>query len=225
MSGHRNPSVSEAGPSEDLVRVLREEGIRDRRVLEAFRRVRREQFVPLGHVLNAYEDRPIPIAQGQVTTQPSLVARMVEALRLTGGERVLEVGTGLGFQTAILAALARVVYSIERFSDLAEQARRNLEVARVVGPLVLVGDGTTGLPEHAPFDAIVVAAAAPQVPAPLVAQLAEGGRLVHPLGPGGNEVVTAFRKEGGTLIEEAQLVRAYFVPLVGRHALAGDEAG
>ena len=208
------------GPSEDLVRVLREEGIRDRRVLEAFRRVRREQFVPFAHVLNAYQDRPIPIAQGQVTTQPSLVARMVEALRLGGSERVLEVGTGLGFQTAILAALAGEVYSIERFPDLADQARRNLEVARVGGPTVIVGDGTAGLPEQAPFDAIVVSAAAPEVPAPLVAQLVDGGRLVHPVGPGGNEVVMAFRKESGRLIEESRLVRAYFVPLVGRYGLA-----
>lgn len=219
MSGHRKPPVRASGPSEDLVRVLQEEGIRDRRVLAAFRRVRREQFVPFSHVLNAYEDRPIPIARDQVTTQPSLVARMVEALRLTGSERVLEVGTGLGFQTAILAALAREVYSIERFPDLADRARRNLEVARVGGPKVIVGDGTVGLPEHAPFDAIVVAAAAPEVPAPLVAQLAEGGRLVHPVGPGGHEVVTAFRKESGKLIEESRLVRAYFVPLVGRYGL------
>jgi protein-L-isoaspartate(D-aspartate) O-methyltransferase len=191
-------------------------------VLDAFRRLRREQFVPTAHLLNAYEDRPIPIDHDQVTTQPSLVARMVQALQLTGGERVLEVGTGLGFQTAILASLAHEVYSIERFSELAEQARHNLAVARIEGPTVIVGDGTLGLPRHAPFDGIVVAAAAPKIPAPLVEQLAEGGRLVHPVGPGGNEMVTAFRKEGGRLVEEARLVPAYFVPLVGRFGLPDD---
>jgi protein-L-isoaspartate(D-aspartate) O-methyltransferase len=207
-------------PSEELVRILQVEGIHDRRVLEAFRRVRREQFVPLAHVLHAYEDRPIPIGRDQVTTQPSLIARMVEALRLRGDERVLEVGTGLGFQTAILAVLAGEVYSIERFAELAEQARRNLEVAGVGRATVMVGDGTMGLAAHAPFSAIVIAAAAPQVPAPLVEQLEEGGRLVHPVGPGGSEMVTAFRKEGGALVEEARLVPAYFVPLVGRFGVA-----
>ena len=219
MSGHR-PSVQGAtGPAEELIAVLREEGVRDRRVLEAFRRVRREQFVPLAYLLHAYEDRPIPIARDQVTTQPSLVAKMVEALRLTGGERVLEVGTGLGFQAAILAALAGEVYSVERFPELAEQASRNLALARMEQVTVIIGDGTLGLPEHAPFDAIVVAAAAPEVPSPLVDQLVDGGRLVHPLGPGGNEMVIAFRKECGELTEESRLAPAYFVPLVGRYGL------
>ena len=144
---------------------------------------------------------------------------MVEALHLSGGERVLEVGTGLGFQTAILASVAGEVYSIERFPRLAQQARRNLAVARIQSATVIVGDGTLGLARHAPFHGIVVAAAAPEIPAPLADQLAEGGRLVHPVGPGGNEMVTAFRKEGGRLVEEAQLVPAYFVPLVGRFGL------
>jgi protein-L-isoaspartate(D-aspartate) O-methyltransferase len=220
MSGRRRRAPPRAtGPAEELIGVLRAEGISDGRVLEAFRQVRREQFVPLAHVLHAYEDRPIPIARDQVTTQPSLVARMVEALRLTGRERVLEVGTGLGFQTAILAALASEVYSVERFPELAEQAGRNLAVARVERVTVIVGDGTLGLPRHAPFDAIVVSAAAPEVPSPLVDQLADGGRLVHPIGPGGNEMVMAFRKEGGELTEESRLVPAYFVPLVGRYGL------
>jgi|SRR5439155_11574880 len=220
MSEDRHPPAwPAAGPPDELVRVLQEEGIRDPRVLDAFRLVRREQFVPLAHVLDAYEDRPIPIDHDQVTTQPSLIARMVEALHLSGGERVLEVGTGLGFQTAILATLAGEVYSIERFTELAEQARRNLAVARIEGASVIVGDGTLGLPRHAPFHGIVVAAAAPEIPVPLAEQLAEGGRLVHPVGPGGNEMVTAFRKEGGRLVEEARLAPAYFVPLVGRFGL------
>ena len=118
---------------EALVQAIETEGVRDRRVLDAFRRVPRERFVPAGWSARAYEDRPIPIGHGQVTTQPSLIARMVAGLGLEGEERVLEVGTGLGFQSAILAMLSKEVISIERFPDLAEQARRNLEAAEVPG--------------------------------------------------------------------------------------------
>jgi protein-L-isoaspartate(D-aspartate) O-methyltransferase len=199
--------------------------VEDRRVLDAFRRVAREGFVPPQWAGRAYEDRPIPIPHGQVTTQPSLIARMVAGLRLRGRERVLEVGTGLGFQAAILATLAPEVFSIERFPDLAEQARRNLGTAGIVGVTVVVGDGTRGLPERAPFEATVVSAAAPEVPPPLVEQLEEGGRLVHPLGPGGYETVIGYRKEGGRLVEEARLTPASFVPLVGEHGLAEGTPG
>lgn len=128
-AGHQAPHSS----SEDLVNAIRERGIRNERVLEAFRRVRREYFVPPEWIDIAYVDRPIPIPHEQVTTQPSLIAQMVEALRLAGSGRVLEVGTGLGFQSAILAALAREVISIERFSDLAEQARQNMRAADIKG--------------------------------------------------------------------------------------------
>ena len=183
-------------------------------MIDAFGAVPRERFVPAAAARQAYLDEPIHIPHGQVTTQPSLIARMVEALRLTGRERVLEVGTGLGFQTAVLAMLAGQVVSVERFGDLAEQARANLEGAGIHGVTVVVGDGTLGVPEHAPYQAIVVAAASPEVPAPLVSQLADGGRLVHPLGPGGNELVTAFQKRAGRLVVEARLTGAYFVPLV-----------
>jgi protein-L-isoaspartate(D-aspartate) O-methyltransferase len=209
---------------ETLVRVIEREGVGDRRVLDAFRRVPRNRFVPPEWEERAYEDRPIPIPHGQVTTQPSLIARMVAGLRLEGHERVLEVGTGLGFQTAILAVLAREVFSIERFPDLAEWARRNLEAAGFAGVTVVVGDGTKGLPERAPFDATVVSAAAPAVPGPLVEQLAEGGRLVHPLGPGGDETVIAYRKDQGRLVEKARLTPATFVPLVGEHGLPEDRS-
>jgi protein-L-isoaspartate(D-aspartate) O-methyltransferase len=185
----------------------------------------RARFVPPAAAHRAYLDEPIRIPHGQVTTQPSLIARMVEALRLTGTERALEVGTGLGFQTAILAMLARQVVSVERFADLAEQARANLEAAGVGGVTVVVGDGTLGVPAHAPYDAIVVAAASPRIPAPLVEQLASGGRLVHPVGPGGGELVTAFHKEGDRLIADAQLTPAYFVPLVGTHGVSKGEPG
>jgi protein-L-isoaspartate(D-aspartate) O-methyltransferase len=159
-----------------------------------------------------------------VTTQPSLIATMVAALELRGGERVLEVGTGLGFQTAILALLAHQVVSIERLADLAAQARANLAAAGVGRVTVVVGDGTLGVPEHAPYQAIVVAAAAPRVPPSLVEQLAPWGRLVHPVGPGGHEQVTAFHKEAGRLIADTQLIPARFVPLIGAHGTPSPES-
>jgi protein-L-isoaspartate(D-aspartate) O-methyltransferase len=219
----RPPSPARPGSPEDLVRLLRAEGIRDRRVLAAFRAVPRAGFVPPAAAGQAYVDEPVRIPHGQVTTQPSLIAAMVVALRLTGGERVLEVGTGLGFQTAILALLARRVVSVERFPDLAAQARANLAAAGLDRVTVVVGDGTLGVPEHAPYQAIVVAAASPEVPGPLVEQLEPGGRLVHPVGPGGREQVTAFRKEAGRLVADARLVPARFVPLVGVHGVPGPE--
>jgi protein-L-isoaspartate(D-aspartate) O-methyltransferase len=196
------------------VEAIRREGVRDPRVLDAFQRVARSHFVPRETVNLADLDEPIPIGHHQVTTQPSLVARMVEALELSGDERVLEIGTGLGYQAAILGTLAREVYSVERLRDLAVQARDNLQAAGLQNVVVLVGDGTLGLPEHAPYDTIVVAAAAPVVPPALVEQLTEGGRLVQPMGPGGNEIVTKFRKQGGRLVLEANVVGARFVPLV-----------
>lgn len=176
-------------------------------------------FVPPEWAGLSYLDRPIPIAHGQVTTQPSLVAQMMAALHLDGLERVLEIGSGLGFQTAILAMLAREVFSIERFEDLAEEAKENLRAFGVRNVTVVVGDGTLGLPERAPFDAIVVSAAAPKVPGPLREQLVEGGRIVHPVGPGGLETVTAFCKVRGRLVTESLVTDAHFVRLVGSHGL------
>ncbi len=182
----------------------------------------RASFVPRPWISHAYEDRPIPIAHDQVTTQPSLIARMIEGLRLSGTERVLEVGTGLGFQTALLATLAREVFSVERFPELSEAARANLRVAGIGNATLAVGDGTRGLPSHAPFDGIVVSAAALAVPPPLVEQLADGGRLVHPIGPGGRENVVAFRNEGGKLVEDEFLTEAFFVRLVGEYGLPDE---
>jgi protein-L-isoaspartate(D-aspartate) O-methyltransferase len=217
------PPHAGAGSPEDLVRVVWAEGVRDRRVLAAFRAVPRALFVPAEAVGQAYLDEPIRIPRGQVTTQPSLIAAMVAALGLTGGERVLEVGTGLGFQTAILARLARQVVSIERLADLAAQARANLAAAGVGRVTVVVGDGTLGVPEHAPYQAIVVSAASPWVPGPLVEQLTDGGRLVHPVGPGGHEQVTAFFRQADRLVVEARLVPARFVPLVGAYGPPAQE--
>lgn len=221
--------MSPTAPSDDrspgrgsaaiLVAAMRDQGVSDERVLAAFGRVPRELFVPPAWSTAASRDRPIPIAHGQVTTQPSLIGRMVAALRLQGTERVLEVGTGLGFQTAILAVLAREVFSVERFADLAEAARSNLAAVGIRDVTVVVGDGTRGLPGEAPFDAIVVAAAAPVIPDPLAEQLTEGGRIVHPVGPGGDELVTVFRKGGGELVRERLVVPAHFVPLIGEHGV------
>jgi protein-L-isoaspartate(D-aspartate) O-methyltransferase len=216
--GWEKPQV--AGSPEDLVDAVLREGLTDERVVAAFRRVKREQFVPRDRAGAAYTDRPIPIPHGQVTTQPTLVARMVAALKLTGRERVLEVGTGLGFQTAILCSLTAEVFSIERFADLGEQARTNLRAAGIQGATIVVGDGTLGLPEQAPFEGIVVSAASPEVPPPLVEQLTDGGRIVHPVGPGGDEIVMVFRKEGDALIREGLVVPAHFVRLIGEHGLS-----
>jgi protein-L-isoaspartate(D-aspartate) O-methyltransferase len=196
--------------------------MRSARVLDAFRRVPREGFVPPQWRAVAYRDQPIPIPHGQVTTQPSLIAQMVAALQLRGTERVLEIGTGLGFQTALLAVLAREVFSIERFGDLAAQARANLRAAGITNVTIVVGDGSLGLPDHAPYAGIVVSAAAPQVPPPLGEQLLEGGRLIQPLGPGGQERVIVFRKAQHRLVQEAEVTLACFVPLVGVHGLPGE---
>jgi len=200
---------------DDLIHVIRAQGVIDRRVLDAFRAVRRADFVPPDLASFAYEDCPLPIAHFQVTTQPSLIAQMVEALELEPWDRALEVGTGLGFQAAILSRLCDQVVTVERFPDLAEAARENLRRAGITNVLVLVGDGTLGAPDLAPFQAIIGGAAAPRVPAPLAEQLDEGGRLVLPIGAGGAEDVTLFRKEDGKLLRMATVIPASFVRMVG----------
>ncbi|MDQ5829122.1 MAG: protein-L-isoaspartate(D-aspartate) O-methyltransferase [Actinomycetota bacterium] len=203
---------------EDLVRAVVATGTRDPRLLAALRAVPRADFVPPDLADQAYLDRPLPIPHCQVTTQPSLVAKMIEALGLTGSERVLEVGTGYGFQTALLAQLSNFVHSIERFPDVAETARDNLTRQGVANVEVVVGDGTKGLPEHAPYDAILVSAAFPRVPPPLAEQLALGGRLVQPVGPGGEEEVILFEKGPQGLVPRQNITGAHFVRLYGAHA-------
>jgi protein-L-isoaspartate(D-aspartate) O-methyltransferase len=198
-----------------LVAASREAGVQDERVLDAIAAVPRRDFVPAEAVDLAQLDAPIPIPHDQVTTQPSLVARMVEALALGGDERVLEIGTGYGWQTALLARLAAQVFSVERFADIAEIARRQLAGCENV--TVVSGDGSAGLPKHAPYDAILVAAAFPRVPQPLAEQLAEAGRLVQPIGPGGREDVVLFEKREGDLHRVRSVSPARFVRLHGRY--------
>lgn len=204
----------------DLVEAVRADGIRDERVLEAFGAVPRAEFVPFELIEHAYVDIPLPIPHDQVTTQPSLVARMVEALDLSGSERVLEIGTGYGFQTALLACLADFVWSVERWPDLAANAREHLARHGVRNAEVVVGDGSEGLPEQAPFEAVLVSAAFPRVPLPLADQVAEGGRLVQPIGRGGMEEVVLFEHGPRGLDARRVLTGAHFVRLYGKHGFA-----
>lgn len=214
-----------AATQADLVEAIRAVGVRDRRVLKAFAEVDRASFVPEEESDDAYIDAPLRIPHAQVTTQPSLVALMVEALALAGSERVLEIGTGYGFQTALLARLAAFVWSVERWPDLAATARRNLAREGFENVDVVVGDGSEGLVRHAPFDAILVSAAFTRVPQPLSDQLVPGGRLLQPIGPGGNEDVILFEREPEQLVPCRTVCGACFVELRGRHGSpgAGDE--
>jgi protein-L-isoaspartate(D-aspartate) O-methyltransferase len=203
---------------EALARAIATSGVRDSRLLDALRGVPRAGFVPPELPERAYVDRPLPIPHGQVTTQPSLSAKMIEALSLTGHEHVLEIGTGYGFQTALLARLSRFVWSVERFPDVAERARDNLTRHGTSNVEVVVGDGTEGFPEHAPYDAILVSAAFPRVPPPLAEQLTLDGRLVQPVGPGGEEEVILFDNGPRGLVRRRTLTGAHFVRLYGAHA-------
>ncbi|MFE5587652.1 protein-L-isoaspartate O-methyltransferase [Kitasatospora sp. NPDC056531] len=202
---------------EDLVRAARAAGVRDERLLGAIRAIPRAGFVPAWQEGIAYQDTPVPIPHGLVTTQPSLSAAMIEGLALIGDEHVLEVGTGLGFQTALLARLAADVVSIELWSDLAAQARQNLDRQGVTNVELFVGDGSEGVPGRAPYDAVLVSAAHPDVPPPLVEQLRPGGRLVQPIRPGGREDVVAFRRTAAGLERERVLIAARFVRLHGEY--------
>ena len=198
-----------------LVAAARRAGVTDERVLAALAAVPRDRFVPPGAEREADLDRPIPIGSGQTTSQPSLIASMLQALELTGTERVLEIGTGFGYQTALLAHLAAQVYSIERLEELAARAREHLAACGLEDVEVVVGDGSLGLPAKAPFDAIVIAAAAAEVPERLVDQLTEGGRLVAPIGPKGSQRVVAYTARGGRLVDPRRLSAVRFVPLIG----------
>jgi protein-L-isoaspartate(D-aspartate) O-methyltransferase len=200
---------------ERLVKTIRQMGIRTERLYEAVGRIDRADFVPPGlSPRAAYQDAPVSIGEGQTTSQPSLVAQMVDALELEPSNSALEIGTGFGYQTALLASICARVVSIERSGDLARQAHTNIAAAGFDNVRVVTGDGTKGVPEEAPFDGIVVSAAAPEVPPALLEQLAEGGRMVIPIGPGGREEIIIYEKREGTVEAIERMTLAAFVPLV-----------
>jgi protein-L-isoaspartate(D-aspartate) O-methyltransferase len=199
-----------------IERQLRRRGVHDSGVLAAMDAVRREEFVPKEFRQRAYEDAPLPIGESQTISQPYIVAAMTAALHLTGNERVLEIGTGCGYQAAILSHLSKIVFSIESRSELAATAAARLERLGYENVHVHCGDGTLGLPELAPFDAILVAAAAPAVPEPLRSQLAEGGRLILPVGDAENQELLHIERHGDSF-ETRALEACRFVPLVGYH--------
>lgn len=193
---------------------LLERNIRNPRVLEAMRTVPRHSFVPSDQRSLAYVDSPLPIGSGQTISQPYIVALMTQLLELQGNEKVLEVGTGSGYQAAVLAYLAAEVYTIERHADLGRYAARILEDLGYKNVHVVIGDGSRGLPEYAQFDAILVTAAAPQVPRPLLQQLANGGRLVIPVGARGNQTLERWFRNDDEYVND-MITAVAFVPLLG----------
>jgi len=197
-------------------RQLEARGIKDRSVLDAMREVPRHLFVPAAYRERAYDDCPLPIDERQTISQPYMVAWMTELLRLKGEETVLEVGTGSGYQAAVLSKLARFVFTMERIPLLAEAAKKRLRDMGIENAEVVVGDGTEGLPEHALYEGIIVTAGSPSVPPRLVEQLVDGGRLVIPVGSSAVQMLTVIEKRGDKTItrEEGSCV---FVPLVGRY--------
>ncbi len=191
-------------------------GISDVKLLAAMSDIPRHLFVDEALVSQAYEDRPLTIGQGQTISQPYMVALMSDAMKLRGTEKVLEIGTGSGYQTAILARLADWVYSVERINDLSRQAQKVMEKLKIFNVNLRVGDGTQGWREEAPFDAIMVTAGAPQLPRPLLKQLGEGGRLVVPVGDHTVQRLKRVTKKGDDYIEE-DLGGCRFVDLIGEH--------
>jgi len=192
-------------------------GIKDQKVLDAMLKVPRHLFVGKDQRMSAYEDHPLPIGEGQTISQPYIVALMTEALKLTGSETVLEIGTGSGYQTAILAELAARIFSIERIPSLTGRARQALDTLGYKNVLVKLSDGTLGWDEYAPYDRILVTAGAPSVPEPLIDQLAPGGTLVIPVGSNSlQELVRVTKREDGS-VKEDRMGSCVFVRLVGKH--------
>lgn len=204
------------GARRRLVETLQDGGITDLAVLRAFDQTPRHLFVPTGVRHRAYEDSPLPIGNGQTISQPSVHARYLQELRLTGKERVLEVGTGTGYQTILLSHLAAQVFSIERVAPLLDRARELVQQIGASNVSLLLGDGTIGWRAYSPYDAILVSAASPSVPAPLVSQLADGGRLLAPVGDREQQMLRMVTRRGETT-EERDILAVRFVPLLGMH--------
>jgi protein-L-isoaspartate(D-aspartate) O-methyltransferase len=209
-------SGEQPGGRRRLVESLQEKGVRDLSVLRAFDLTPRHLFVPTAMRHRAYEDSALPIGNGQTISQPSTHARYLELLALTGKERVLEIGTGSGYQTVLLSHLASQVFSIERVGTLVTQARDAIRAAGAPNVSLLGGDGTLGWREYAPYDAILVTAGSPTVPTPLAEQLAEGGRMLIPIGDREEQILTLFTKRGEEL-ERRDIGAARFVPLIGKY--------
>lgn len=209
------------GARRRLVETLQENGISDLAVLRAFEQTPRHLFVPSGIRHRAYEDSALPIGSGQTISQPSVHARYLQLLKLTGAETVLEVGTGSGYQTVLLAHLALRVFSIELVPELLETAREAIAASGVRNVSLMLGDGTLGWREHAPYDAILVSAAAPELPRPLLEQIAEGGRLIAPLG-GMEEQMLVMVTRRGDRFERRDIAPVRFVPLWGTHGWPGQ---
>jgi protein-L-isoaspartate(D-aspartate) O-methyltransferase len=203
-----------------LIETVREHGIEDLEILRAFDITPRHLFLPESVQHRAYEDAPLPIGFSQTASQPSLQALYLKLLQLQPNDRVLEIGTGSGFQTALLAHLAGHVYSVERIRELSQRARTVIDSLRLSNVALLVGDGTIGWSRYAPYDAILVAAGAPSVPQALLDQLAVGGRLLIPIGTLEEQQLTMFRKaESG--VESEEVARVVFVPLLGKYGWQG----
>ena len=200
-----------------LVETLQQNGIRDLAVLHAIDETPRHLFVPTGVRHRAYEDSALPIGNGQTISQPSIHARYLELLKLTGKEKVLEIGTGSGYQTALLAKLAAQVFSVERIPALLDKAREIISQIGIRNVSFLMGDGTLGWRQYAPYDAILVGAGAPDVPETYKEQLAEGGRLLIPLGDKDEQTLFMFTRRGDKL-EAAEIAPVRFVPLLGKHS-------
>ena len=207
------------GPRRRLLDTLREQGITDLSVLHAVDLTPRHLFVPQAIVPRAYEDSALPIGSGQTISQPSVHARYLSELRLTGHERALEIGTGSGYQTVLLSHLVEQVFSVERVRELLDKAREVIRRVDARNISLLLGDGTFGWREYAPYDVILVSAAAPDVPRPLFEQLAEGGRILIPLGGREDQMLTVATRRGDTL-QRRDITPVRFVPLVGAYGWA-----
>lgn len=195
-------------------------GVRDPRVLDAMRQIPRHLFVPPEYSESAYQDRPLPIGRGQTISQPYIVAVMTELLLLKPGDKVLEIGTGSGYQAAILSRLAGTVITIERLPEIAEEAKKLFETLNITNIRVITGDGTEGYAPEGPYDGIIITAATPDIPFPLIDQLADGGRLVAPVGSRDLQQLVRLIRHGDQVVRE-DFGGVVFVPLLGRHGWQG----
>jgi protein-L-isoaspartate(D-aspartate) O-methyltransferase len=209
------------GQRRALIGIMQERGVRDLNVLRAFDTIHRHEFVPDSMRHHAYQDAPVPIGFGQTASQPSLQALYMQVLGLRPTDKVLEVGTGSGFQTAVLAQLVDRVYSVERLRALAAQAREKLDALRISNVAILVGDGTIGWSRYAPYDAILVAAGGPEIPRPLMEQLADGGRMLIPVGSREMQRLMLVERSGDAF-QQREVMECTFVPLLGRFGWSSD---